>query len=98
MAPKTCKRRSTLAPDDYIAKPISAIDMLKVRLKVAENSVIDRARRKEAEASLDKMYEDLKKSHDDLRSVLGQLRVGAMIVDKNGKAIFFKSERRDHAG
>lgn len=74
--------------DDYIAKSHMNIDMLKVRLKIAEQQVFERIKRKEGEARLAEVYDQMEKKHDDMCSILSELNLGAMIVEKGGAIAF----------
>lgn len=66
--------------DDYLAKPVD-IDILSVRLSIAQQHLINLIKRKEAE-------EAQQKSYDDLLSILNQLRVGTAIIDEKGNVTF----------
>lgn len=73
--------------DDYLAKPID-IGLLNIHLTIAERQVYDRTMRKQVETKLEEMIVQLKKSRDDMTSILNYLRVGTAMIDKDGCVTF----------
>ena len=73
--------------DDYVSKPID-IDLLNVRMGVAERTAENVLERKRAEAELHDTMLQLRRSRDDLRSILNELRIGTAITDAEGVVTF----------
>lgn len=80
--------------DDYFAKPIS-VKMLDIRLTVAETQVEHLLLKNKAEEDLAKAYSKLERSRDDLLSVLGQLRIGTVLTDEEGRITFQNNSARN---
>lgn len=79
--------------DDYLAKPVdpAAFD---VRLEIAERQVAERQRRRRAEREATRALAALRSSHDDLLSILDELRIGSAITDSHGKLNFLNRQGR----
>lgn len=73
--------------DDYFAKPVS-VRLLEVRLSIAEKQIENLIERRKAEASLARAFSKLEQSHDDLLSILNQLRMGTALTDEGGGIVF----------
>ena len=70
--------------DDYLPKPVDW-GLFQIRLKIAEQRVHELHERKRAEGQV---TTELEKSHNDLCSILDQLRVGAALTDGEGCITF----------
>ncbi len=79
--------------DDYLAKPLD-IPQLTIRLEVAERQVDHLRRRKQAEDRTHEVLDELRRSHDDLLSVLNLLRLGSVVTDGRGQVTFLSDSGR----
>ena len=50
--------------------------------------------RKLAEDQLREMYRQVERSRNDLGSILNELRIGAVMTDENGQAVFLNAAAR----
>ncbi|MBL8152275.1 MAG: sigma-54-dependent Fis family transcriptional regulator, partial [Blastocatellia bacterium] len=66
--------------DDYLAKPVD-LQMMNVRLSIAEQQVKNLLKRKMAE-------EERQKTYEDMLSILNQLRIGTAMTDEEGRVTF----------
>jgi len=87
--------------DDYLTKPVD-VARLNVRLTIAERQVRNLLQRKDAEAQVATMLEQVQRSRDDLLSILNELRVGSALIDEGGHVTFLSQTcapllRRDPA-
>jgi len=73
--------------DDYLTKPVD-VARLTVRLAIAERQVGNLLQRKQAEAQVAAMLEQVRRTRDDLLSILNELRVGSAITDEDGRITF----------
>lgn len=73
--------------DDYISKPVT-LDLIKVRLTVAEQMVAELIKRKDAEAKIETVHTKIRERHDDMLSILNQLRQGVVMTDEDGLITF----------
>jgi PAS domain S-box-containing protein len=77
--------------DDYLAKPLD-LKLFRIRLSIAETQVENLLRRREAEANLAKAFSELEQSHDDLLSILNQLRQGTAITNEHDQVTFLSQK------
>jgi len=80
--------------DDYVAKPLD-IDLLGVRVEIAERRAVDRQKHRTARHRLDATFAQLERSHEDLLSILDQLRTGTAMADAHGKVTFLSASARE---
>ena len=80
--------------DDYVAKPLD-IDLLGVRVEIAERRAVDRQKHLAARRKLATTFAQLERSHEDLLSILGQLRTGTAMTDAEGKVTFLSGSARE---
>ena len=80
--------------DDYVAKPLD-IELLGVRVEIAERRAADRQKHRAARQNLAATYARLERSHEDLLSILGQLRTGTAITDAEGSVTFLSGTARE---
>ena len=73
--------------DDYMTKPLN-VNLLNVRLTIAESQVQNRQRRLEAESERDAAVKELEASRDDMLSILNQLALGTATTDTGGHVTF----------
>ena len=73
--------------DDYLMKPIDT-KRLDIRLSIAEQQVVNLAKKHKAEAELEKTLCELEQSHNDLLAILNRLRLGTAMTDEKGKMTF----------
>lgn len=73
--------------DDYLTKPLNA-ELFLVRLVIAEQLVQSRAARRETQRRLDETLLALARTHEDLLTVLGTLKVGTALIDEQGHLTF----------
>ena len=92
--------------DDYLTKPVDW-GLFQIHLKIAEQRVRDLYERKRAEGQVATILGELEKSHNDLLSILNQLRVGAALTDPEGcitflsqtaQSLFFGEEKNELLG
>lgn len=73
--------------DDYLTKSID-VPRLDVRLSIAERQAHNLVQRKTAEARLADTMVQLRRSRDDLQSILNELRIGSALTDEEGRVTF----------
>lgn len=83
--------------DDYLTKPVDP-ELLNIRISIAEARARNLLERKRVEAKLEQTLEELEKSHDDMLSILNQLRIGTAITDKRGRITFLSETAQDMLG
>ena len=83
--------------DDYLTKPVD-VARLNVRLTIAERQVGNLLRRKQAEAEVAAMLDQVRRSRDDLLLILNQLRVGSAMTDEEGRITFLSAACRPLLG
>ncbi|MDH5477563.1 MAG: sigma 54-interacting transcriptional regulator [Nitrospinota bacterium] len=74
--------------DDYIPKSSISVDMLRIRFTIARNKAAERAERHKMEEALAVAHNALERRYDDLCSALNNLRLGALLLDGDGKVRF----------
>ncbi|HVM98213.1 MAG TPA: response regulator, partial [Candidatus Acidoferrales bacterium] len=73
--------------DDYIAKPVEP-SQLHVHLAIAERQAARVAQRREAQTRVAEVMNELRRSRDDMQSILNQLRIGSAMTDESGRIVF----------
>ncbi len=79
--------------DDFLTKPVD-VARLNVRLAIAERQVGNLRQRKQAEAQVAAMLEQVQRTRDDLLSILNELRVGSALTDEEGRIVFLSQTCR----
>jgi PAS domain S-box-containing protein len=85
--PEDLRRVLDVGADDYVTKPLD-LQLLGVRLTIAEQRVRDLSDRHRAQVQLADTLVQIEKSHGDLLSMLNQLRMGTAMTDTDGSVIF----------
>jgi PAS domain S-box-containing protein len=83
--------------DDYFPKPISP-KLLEIRLTVAEKQSETLRERHRAEEGLRTAFSRLEQNHDDLLSILNQLRMGTALVDGASRITFLSRQGQEMIG
>jgi len=83
--------------DDYFPKPISA-KQLEIRLTISERQGETLRERRRAEEAVRTAFSQLEQSHDDLLSVLNQLRMGTALLDGKSRISFLSKQGQEIVG
>ncbi|MDH5510353.1 MAG: sigma 54-interacting transcriptional regulator [Nitrospinota bacterium] len=74
--------------DDYIPKSTISMDALRIRFTIARKKAEEREQRRKTESALAVAHTALERRYDDLCAALNQLRLGAVLLDGDGKTSF----------
>ncbi|KJR43647.1 sigma-54-dependent sensor transcriptional response regulator [Candidatus Magnetoovum chiemensis] len=84
------KRLLSLGANDYLIKPLN-LKLLKLKIELIKNQLESRSKEKQQQLNFIEVCTQIERSHNDLLSILNQLRVGSVMVDEDGKIIFLSN-------